>query len=304
MTTNQTRKPYPTDLTDEQWMLLEPIVPPVASGGAQGGRPAVHSRREIVNAIFYINRSGGAWWLMPHDLPPHQTVYGYFAAWTAEGTWARIHDTLREKVRAAEGKAPEPTASIIDAQSVQGSDTVSRPTRGYDAGKKVNGRKRHIAVDTLGMLLVVMVTGANVQDRDGGKMVLWQLRNFFRTIEVTWADGGYAGKLVVWARETLRLRVDIVKRSDAAKGFVVLPHRWIVERTFAWFLKCRRMVRCYERKPEHEEAMAQIVMIGIMTRRLARQTPKAKSSKNVATITKLQPLQATSPPREVIDIAA
>lgn len=282
-------------------MLLEPIVPPVASGGLQGGRPATHSRREIVNAIFYINRAGGAWRLMPHDLPNWRTAYGYFEAWAADGTWTQIHDTLREKVRVAEGKTPEPTAAIIDAQSVQGSDTVSRSTRGYDAGKKTNGRKRHIAVDTLGMLLVVMVTGANTQDRDGGRQVLWRLLNFFRNLDVVWADGGYAGKLVVWARQALGIRVDIVKRSDTAKGFVVLPHRWIVERTFAWFLKCRRMVRCYERKPEHEEAMAQIVMIGIMTRRLARQVPKAKPSSNSATITQLR---ATSPPPVILDFAA
>lgn len=304
MTSNQTRQPYPTDLTDEQWMLLEPIVPPVASGGSQGGRPAIHSRREIMNAIFYMNRAGGAWRLMPHDLPPWRTVYDYFETWAADGTWERTHDALREKVRVAEGKSPEPTASIIDAQSVQGSDTVSRPTRGYDAGKKVNGRKRHIAVDTLGMLLVVMVTGANIQDRDGGHQVIWRLRNFFRSIEVTWADGGYAGKLVIWARNALGIRVDIVKRSDIAKGFVVLPHRWIVERTFAWFMKCRRMVRCYERKPEHEEAMAQIVMIGLMTRRLARQKPKASPSSNGATITQLRPPQTSAPPLEVFTEAA
>ena len=177
---------------------------------------------------------------------------------------------LRRQCRIAAGRKPEPTAAIIDSQSVKAAETVAKASRGFDAGKKINGRKRHIAVDVMGLLLVIVVTAASVQDRDGAKALLWRLRAAFRTVTLVWADGGYAGKLLTWAQTSLRLTVEIVKRN-AAHTFVVLRRRWVVERTFAWITRSRRTVRDYERLPEHHAAMVYWSMIIIMTRRLARQ---------------------------------
>jgi transposase len=169
-----------------------------------------------------------------------------------------------------EGRAAEPTAGIIDSQSVRAAETVPTSSRGYDAGKKVNGRKRHIAVDTLGLLLCVLVTAASVQDRDGARPLLEQLRGSCRRIRLVWADGGYAGKLVDWAHTTIKLTMAIVKRSDDATGFVVLPRRWVVERTLAWISGHRRCVRDYERLPAHHEAMVRWSMIRVTSRRLTK----------------------------------
>jgi len=268
MTTNQTRNRYPTDLTDKQWILLETILARLGVGSR--GRPSEHGYREIVSAILYVVRSGCAWRLLPHDLPPWQTVYGQFRRWKRDGTWSALHDALRDKVRKTEGRNPQPTAAIIDAQTIRGADTVGTTSRGYDAGKKTNGRKRHIAVDTMGLLLVIMVTSADIQDRRGGKALLWLVHQRFTNIQLTWADGGYSGKLVDWCKQRFDALVEIVKRSDDTSGFKVLPRRWVVERTFGWFMKCRRMTADYERLPETSVAMAQIVMIGVMTRRLAK----------------------------------
>jgi transposase len=267
MTDNQTRNSYPTDLTDRQWRLLAPILARIGVG--RRGRPSEHGYREMIDAILYVVRSGCAWRLLPNDLPPWQSVYGQFRRWVQAGVWSELHDHLREKVRRAAGKKPTPTASIIDSQTVRGADTVGSSTRGYDAGKRTNGRKRHIAVDTLGLLLVVMVTPASCQDRSSSKPLLWLLRQRFPSVRLTWADGGYNGKVVDWFRARFGAVLEIVRRNDDAKGFEVLPHRWIVERTFGWFMKCRRMTSDYERRPETSVAMAQIVMVGIMTRRLA-----------------------------------
>jgi transposase len=169
-----------------------------------------------------------------------------------------------------EGRDPLPTAAVIDSQSVKGADTVGADRRGYDAGKKINGIKRHIAVDTLGLLLVVMVTAAGVQDRDGAVRLLSVLRERFSTIRLVWADGGYAGRLVTWAITVIRLTVTIVKRTDDTKGFTVLPRRWVVERTLAWLTGNRRLVRDYERRADTHEAMTTIAMIALMSRRLAQ----------------------------------
>jgi transposase len=224
----------------------------------------------ILDAIFYVVRGGISWRQLPKDFPPHQTVYGFFRRWVRSVAWQHLHDALRDLVGLHAGRDPLPTAAVIDSASVRGSDTVPGTSRGYDAGKKVNGRKRHIAVDTAGLLLAVVVTMAGIQDRDGGARLLALPRERFSTVTLVWADGGYAGRLVIWARKVLTLTVQVVKRTDDLAGFKVLPRRWVVERTFGWISKHRRCVRDYETLPEHHETMVYISMIMIMSRRLAR----------------------------------
>jgi transposase len=207
--------------------------------------------------------------MLPHDFPPWDLVYSYFKRWSAEGTTDRIHDALRAAVRDGAGRDPLASAGIVDSQSVKGADTVGADSRGYDAGKKTNGRKRHIVTDTLGMLVVVLVTTAAVQDRDGGRLVLDRARMAMPSIVLVWADGGYAGKLVAFAACYFHLAVEIVRKSAGQRTFEVLPRRWVVERTLSWLVRCRRLARDYERLPEHSEAMVKWAMIGLMTRRLA-----------------------------------
>lgn len=262
---------YPSSsITDAQWKVLEPLLPPPGNAAGRGGRPEAHPRRRVLDAIFYLVRGGLAWAQLPREFPPYQTVYGIFTRWARLGVWQQIHDALRDRVRVHDRRNPLPTAAVIDSQSVRGADTVPGRSRGYDAGKKINGRKRHIAVDTGGLLLAVVVTIAGVQDRDAGHRLLAALAGRFSTIRLVWADGGYAGRLVAWAAKVLSLTVEIVKRTDDVTGFKVLPRRWVVERTFAWLSKFRRCVRDYETLPTHHEAMIHISMIITMSRRLAR----------------------------------
>lgn len=206
---------------------------------------------------------------MPHGLPPWDTVYWYFQEWNRDGTTDRIHDALRAAVRDGDGRDPMASAGIVDSQSVKGADTVGKKTRGYDAGKKINGRKRHLVVDTLGLLIVVMVTSAGLQDRDGGRLVLSRAKMAMPSTVLVWADGGYAGKLIAFAQQHLRILVEIVKRTDKKPSFEVLPRRWVIERTNSWLMRTRRLARDYERLPEHAEAMVKWTMISLMTRRLA-----------------------------------
>jgi transposase len=234
-----------------------------------GGRPATHPRRRIVEAILYLNRTGCSWRQLPHDFPHWRSVYGYFQQWAEDGTVDRIHDHLRDTVRDADERDPMASAGIVDSQSVKGADTVGKGSRGYDAGKKINGRKRHIVTDTLGLLIVVLVTSAAVQDRDGGRLVLEKAKMKMPSLALVWADGGYAGKLLAFAMHHFRIAVSIIKRSDDIKGFTVLPRRWVVERTNSWLMLTRRLARDYERLPDHSEAMVKWTMIGLMTRRLA-----------------------------------
>jgi transposase len=259
------RRGYPSDLSDEQWAVIEALVPAVRSGG----RPEKHPRRAIVNAIFYVVRTGCSWRQLPHDFPPWQTVFWYFKQWRADGTTDRLHDALRDRVRDAAGRDPMASAGIVDAQSVKGADTVGAGSRGFDAGKKVNGRKRHIVVDTMGLLLAVIITTAAVQDRDGARTVLDRLRFTMPSVVHIWADGGYAGTLTDWARDRLRLVIEIVRKPLGIKTFQVLPRRWVVERTLAWITRCRRLNHDYERLPEHSDAMIKWAMIGLMTRRIS-----------------------------------
>jgi putative transposase len=263
------RRPrYPSDMTDAEWAVLAPLVP-AGGSGRRGGRPAKHSRRDIVDAIRYLTHNSCVWRALPVDFPPWKTVYDYHARWAADGTVTRLHDALREQVRLAEGRTAEPTAAIVDSQSVRAAETVAATSRGFDGGKKVNGRKRHIVTDTTGLLLVVLVTAASVQDRDAGRLLLWALRCCFPGVSLVWADGGYAGQLVGWATTTLRLTVEIVRKLAGQVGFVALPRRWVVERTLSWITRCRRTVRDYERLPAHHATFVQWSMTIVMTRRLA-----------------------------------
>lgn len=262
---------YPTDLTDEEWDEIKSLVPTAKSGKGKRGRPVENDRRSIVNAIFYVVRAGCAWRLLPRDYPPWPTVYGYYRQWSQDWTWTFIHDQLRDRVRKSEERAVAPTAAIIDSQSVKTADQAGE--RGFDAGKKIKGRKRHIAVDCLGLILGIVITTAAVQDRDAAKMLIKNIVIGFGRLQVIWADGGYLGKLVQWVKALRpwgKLRLEIVKRLGESKGFKVLPKRWIVERTFSWFYKSRRLCRDYEVRIDHSEAMLRICMIRLMVRRLAR----------------------------------
>jgi transposase len=263
---------YPSDLTDEQWALIEPLLP-VPTRHPRGGRREKHPRRAVVDAILYVVRTGCSWRQLPADFPPWQTVYWYFVRWEDQQVTVRLMDALREQLRVQQGRDAEPSAGIIDSQSVKGADTVGRATRGFDAGKKVNGRKRFIVTDTLGLLLVVMVCTASVQDRDGARRtLLWLSLDRPRTRHV-FADAGFAGRLVQWAATARRITVEIVRKKDGQRGFEALPKRWVVERSLAWLTAHRRLARDYERHPAVSEAIIRWAAINTMTRRLARGHP-------------------------------
>ena len=213
-------------MSDAEWQVIEPTLPAPAWKGGKGGRPAGHCRRDIVDAIRYLVKEGIQWRAMPCDFPPFGTVYNVLDRWEKSGATQRVHDELRRQCRIAAGRKPEPTAAIIDSQSVKAAETVARPGRGYDAGKKINGRKRHIAVDTIGLLLTVLVTAAGVQDRDGAKPLLWNLRRAFRTVRQAWADSGYAGKLVTWAKTRLKLKLQIVRRTECTSSSCCRAAGW------------------------------------------------------------------------------
>jgi putative transposase len=262
------RQSYRSDLSDEQWELLESLIPPAKPGG----RPRRVDIREVVNAIFYLVSSGIPWHLLPHDFPKWKTVYHYFRAWRLTGDWLRLHDLLRQWVRVCEDRQPSPSAAILDSQSVATATMVNHAV-GFDTNKKVKGRKRHVLVDTLGLMILVVVSAANVPEREGARLVfvkLDQIRERFPRLVRIWVDGGYEGKDFMHSvMNTYRWILETIKRSNPAKGFVVLPRRWVVERTFGWFNWYRRLSKDYECLPETSEAMIQLAMIRIMVRRLA-----------------------------------
>jgi len=265
---------YPSDTSDEQWAVIEPLLPPVRTGG----RPEKHPRRAIVDAILYVVRAGCAWRQLPADFPPWQTVYWYFTRWEQDKVTEKILPVVRSQLRVQEGRDPEPSAGLIDSQSVKGADTVGRNSRGYDAGKKINGRKRFIVTDTLGLLLVVVVLTASTQDRDGAKPVL--LDAYLRTrVRFFFADGGFAGRLLEWATQILRSTIQIVRKPADQQGFAVIPRRWAVERTLAWLTAHRRLARDYERDPATSEAMIRWAAINTITRRIARGGPAIRQQR-------------------------
>lgn len=255
---------FETDLTDGQWEYLKPMLPKPK----KYGRPPT-DRRVVINAILYVLKGGIPWRLLPKNFPPWKTVYHVFRTWTLDFTWAALNDTLRICLRANEGRDPQPSAAIMDSQSVK-SDGHGGDV-GFDAGKKIKGRKRHILVDTLGLILGVFVTPASCPEREGGQKVLQQVGSWLIGLRKLWADGGYSGEnFAQWVRGNWpKLEVEIVKRSDVKKGFAVLPRRWIVERTFGWLMRHRRLVRDYERSQASAEAWIYLAMIRIQLRRLA-----------------------------------
>ncbi|MEV0643528.1 IS5 family transposase [Streptomyces sp. NPDC050619] len=268
---NGTRQPrYSTDMTDAEWARVLPLLPVPGWMRGRGGRPEAYCHRVMLDAIRYLVDNGIKWRAMPADFPPWDRIYAFFRRWRDNCLVKEFHDRLRARVREELGRDAQPTAGVIDSQSVKADAVVGADSRGFDGGKLVNGRKRHVVVDTLGLLLGVMVTAADVGDRTAAQVLLRQVADVHHRLELVWADGGYTGSLVEYCLATFALVLAIVKRSDDMRGFVVLPKRWIVERLFAHLMRSRRLVRDFERRTTSAEAMVYWSMTLLMTRRLAR----------------------------------
>ncbi|MBQ0969565.1 MULTISPECIES: IS5 family transposase [Actinomycetes] len=276
------QRPYPSDLSDARWDLLEPT--PTAwraerrGKGLDIGRQPEHDLRRIMDAILYVDRTGIPWRYLPHDFPPWETVYGYFAAWQKDEVIEQLNGLLRRLVREAEGRDAEPSACVLDAQSIKTSANVPAAGQGIDAGKKIAGRRRHIGVDTLGLLLAVLVTAASVSDNAGGIHLLSDIAAAHPRITKAWTNTGYRTKIIDHGAR-LGIDVEVTRRDPAQKGFKVIPRRWVVERTFGWLMHHRRLARDYETHPHRSAAMIKVAMVDLMSRRLTREsTPNWKYS--------------------------
>lgn len=260
---------YDTSLTDGEWAVIEPLLP--VRNPRHGGRPLKYDRRLVLDTVLYVVRTGCAWRHVPHDLAPWDAAYRWFAAWSADGTWQRVHEALRDQVRERDGRDRQPTAAVLDSQSAKSAE--GGEAIGYDAGKRVRGRKRHLLVDSNGLLLHRVVHSASVQDRAGARQVLTGICALFPLLALVWVDGGYVNSvdagLLDWAARTQNIELVVVPRNADVPGFQVLPRRWVVERTFGWLGRCRRLARDYERKTAHAEAMIDVAMIRLMAARLA-----------------------------------
>jgi putative transposase len=258
---------YPTDLNDTEWLQIAPYLPKASSTGA----PRIHSWRSILNGMFYVVKNGCGGRALPHDFPAWQTVYHYFRLFRRHGLWEQLNTVIREAVRQKEGRQPQASAMIADSQSAKSAE--GGESRGFDGGKMVSGRKRNLLVDTLGLVVLAKVTAANVQDVHAGKQLfsaLLQKPERLTRLEKIFADGGYRGDLEDWAQHNLQVVLEIVLKLEGQKGFQVLPKRWVIERTFAWLTRNRRLARDYERLTESAEAFIYLAMIRLGLRRLAR----------------------------------
>lgn len=267
------RKPYPSDLSDARWALVEPVLTAWRaarrSQGIPGGRPPEHELRDLLDAIVHVDRTGIPWRHLPNDYPPWESVYHYFAAWRDEAVFEQLGGLLRRLVRHDAGRDEEPTAGILDEQSVKTSTNVPAADQGIDAAKKIVGRKRSIATDTMGLLLMVLVTSAGVPDSVAGTRLIDTIAERHPNLRKIWVDGGHRQHLVEHAA-TLGIDLDIVQRKPGTRGFTVLPRRWVIERTLGWIMNFRRLTRDYETLASSSTAMIHLAMVDLMTRRLNR----------------------------------